>query len=145
MQSVRIYEMPDCKMVSSETGMFGDGKLESFDNWFSRQKRSLFPKDFLFWDGSGFRWLYLYEEGMDVPKEFEIIDFKGGLYAVATDIDEKTDMEAMKKDVDIFLDTNGLERDLSRKELGNVITSPAARKIMGYNQMDYYSPIKAKL
>lgn len=145
MQSVRIYEMPDCKMVSSETGMFGDGKLESFDNWFSRQKRSLFPKDFLFWDGSGFRWLYLYEEGMDVPKEFEIIDFKGGLYAVATDIDEKTDMEAMKKEVDIFLDTNGLERDLSRKELGNVITSPAARKIMGYNQMDYYSPIKAKL
>ncbi len=145
MQSVRIYEMPDCKMVSSETGMFGDGKLESFDNWFSRQKRSLFPKDFLFWDGSGFRWLYLYEEGMDVPKEFEIIDFKGGLYAVATDIDEKTDMEAMKKDVDIFLDTNGFERDLSRKELGNVITSPAARKIMGYNQMDYYSPIKAKL
>ena len=145
MQSVRIYEMPDCKMVSSETGMFGDGKLESFDNWFSRQKRSLFPKDFLFWDGSGFRWLYLYEEGMDVPKEFEIIDFKGGLYAVATDIDEKTDREAMKKDVDIFLDTNGFERDLSRKELGNVITSPAARKIMGYNQTDYYSPIKAKL
>ncbi len=33
-------------MVSSETGMFGDEKLESFENWFSRQKTSLFPKNF---------------------------------------------------------------------------------------------------
>lgn len=116
MQSVRIYEMPDCKMVSSETGMFGDGKLESFEDWFSHQKPSLFPKNFLFWDGSGFRWLYLYEEGMDVPKEFEIIDFEGGLYAVATDIDQKTDMEAMKKEVDFFwtkTDLNGICREKS--------------------------------
>ena len=44
----------------------------TFDEWFSKQKPGLFPKDFLFWDGSGFRWLYLYEDGMDVPKEFEI-------------------------------------------------------------------------
>ncbi len=144
MQSVRIYEMPDCKMVASETGMFGDGKLESFDKWFSQQKRCLFPKDFLFWNDSGFRWLYMYEEGMDVPKEFEVIDFKGGLYAVATDIDQQTDMEALNKEVDVFLEKNGFERDMSRKELGNVITSPTAHKIMGYSQMDYYSPIKAK-
>ena len=41
-----LFRSPDCKMVSSETGMFGDGKLESFENWFSRQKPSLFPKNF---------------------------------------------------------------------------------------------------
>ncbi len=91
MQSVRIYEMPACKMVSSGTGMFGEGKFNLFDEWLSSQKKGLFPKDFLFWAGEGFIWLYMYEDGMNVPNEFEIVDFQGGLYAVATDIDQKTD------------------------------------------------------
>ena len=144
MQSVRIYEMPKCKMVSSGIGMFGEGKLEKFMEWFSLQKRSMFPKDFLFWDVSGFHWLYMYEDGMDVPEEFNIIDFEGGLYAVATDIDQKTNMDLMKQEVDSFLSRNGLERDDSRQELGNIITSPTVKKILGYEQMDYYTPVKAK-
>ncbi len=32
MQSVRIYEMPSCKMVSSGTGMFG-GRLKTNANF----------------------------------------------------------------------------------------------------------------
>lgn len=145
MQSVRIYEMPDCRMVSSGTGMFGEEKLEKFSEWFSSRKRSMFPRDFLFWDGEGFCWLYLYEEGMEVPAEFEILDFQGGLYAVSTDIDQRTDMELMRKEVDAFLDENGFERDDSRAELGNIITSPAAQSILGYAQMDYYVPVRAKV
>lgn len=144
MQSVRIYEMPCCKMVSSGIGMFGEEKFEKFNEWFSIQKRGLFPKDFLLWAGNGFHWLYIYEEGMEVPKEFDIIDFQGGLYAVATDIDQKTDTDLMKKEVDAFLSANGFERDDLRPELGNVITSPMAKEIMGYEQMDYYTPIKAR-
>ena len=144
MQSVRIYEMPKCKMVSSGIGMFGEEKFERFDAWFSMQKRGLFPKDFLFWDGTGFQWLYMYEEGMDVPEEFDIIDFQGGFYAVATDIDQKTDTELMRKEIETFLDENGLERDPSRPELGNIITSPNVQKILGYEQMDYYTPVKRK-
>ena len=30
MESVRIIEIPECKMVSSGIGMFGDGTLEKF-------------------------------------------------------------------------------------------------------------------
>ena len=144
MQSVRIYEMPVCKMVSSGTGMFGEGNFNLFDEWLSSQKRGLFPKDFLFWAGEGFVWLYMYEDGMKVPNEFEIIDFKGGLYAVATDIDQKTDKGLMDTEIDQFLSENGFKRDTSRSELGNIITSPLANKIIGYEQMDYYYPIKAK-
>ena len=88
--------------------------------------------------------MYMYEDGMNVPEEFEIIDFQGGLYAVATDIDQKTDKELMNTEVEKFLSENGLERDTSRSELGNVITSPLTQKILGYEQMDYYFPIKAK-
>ena len=46
MQNVRIYEIPDCKMVSSGVGMFGDGTLEKFDEWLSMQPRGIYPKDF---------------------------------------------------------------------------------------------------
>lgn len=144
MQSIRIYEMPACKMVSSGVGMFGEGNFGKFEEWFSSQKRAMFPKDFLYWAGEGFVWLYMYEDGMTVPPDFEVIDFQGGLYAVATDIDQQTDKELMNKEIDKFLNENGFERDTSRSELGNVITSPLAQEIMGYGQMDYYFPIKAR-
>ncbi len=81
---------------------------------------------------------------MNVPAEYEIVDFKGGLYAVATDIDQKTEVDAMAKEVDEFLGIHGFERDTDRPELGNIITPPLARKIMGYEQMDYYTPIKVR-
>ena len=142
MQGVRIYEMPACKMVSSGTGMFGEGKFILFGEWLSSQKRGLFPKDFLFWAGKGFVWLYMYEDGMNVPNKLEIIDFKGGLYAVATDIDQKTDKGLMDAEIDRFLSENRFERDTSRSELGNIITSPHTKEIMGYEQMDI--PVKAK-
>ncbi len=88
--------------------------------------------------------MYMFEDGMVVPPELEIIDFQGGLYAVATDIDQKTNKELMDTELDKFLSENGFERDTTRSELGNVITSPLAREIMGFTQMDYYTPIKSK-
>lgn len=144
MQSVRIIEIPKCKMVSSGTGMFGQGNLEKFSEWFTKLPAAIYPKDFIFWDGEGLCWLYLYDEGLDVPEEFKIIDFEGGLYSVATDIDQQTNVEAMDKKVDEFLEKNGFVRDDSRFKLGNIITSPTANRTLGYNQMDYYSPIKRK-
>jgi AraC family transcriptional regulator len=109
MELVRIYEIPDCKMVSSGIGKFGEEKFTNFNNWFSSLPRTIFPKDFLFWDGEhgktgGFHWLYQYENGMDVPKEFDIINFKGGLYAVVTGIDQQDNTEAMKTR-DVFLES----------------------------------------
>ena len=81
---------------------------------------------------------------MVVPPEYEIIYFQGGIYAVATDIDQKTDRELMKSEINQFLSANSLEPDPSRPELGNIITSPLARKVMGYEQMDYYFPVQAQ-
>lgn len=149
MQNIRIYEIPDCKMVSSGVGMFGDGTLERFMEWMALQNRGVYPKDFLFWDSScmdkqGFNWLHLYEKGMEVPEELEIIDFKGGLYAVVNDIDQRTDMDAMRVAVDNFLDEHGFERDNTRSDLGNIITTPRIKETLGYDQMDYWAPIKEK-
>ena len=88
--------------------------------------------------------IYLYEDGMSVPEEFAIINFKGGLYAVTTDIDQKTDMDTMNAEIDAFLMENGFERDKTRPDLGNVITSPRVKETMGYEQMNYWTPIKEK-
>ncbi len=150
MQAVRIVEIPDCRMVSSGVGMFGEAKFDGFAAWFSSLPRSVYPKDFLFWDkgpymvSGGFHWLYLYEEGLSVPEGYDIIGFAGGLYAVATDIDQKTDVAALSAQVDAFLADNGFERDKSRPDLGNIITPPSARQTMGYEQMDYYTAIKPR-
>ncbi|GHU57686.1 hypothetical protein FACS189444_0170 [Spirochaetia bacterium] len=148
MEAVRVYEIPDCKMVSSGIGMFGDKNFDHFNKWFSSLPRSLFPKDFLFWDGvygesGGFHWLYMYEDGMNIPEEFKIIDFKGGLYAVVTDIDQQDNSES-QKEMKKFIEVHGFEVDESRPELGNIITPPLANKTLGYNQMDYYTPIKVR-
>lgn len=143
MENVRIYEIPACRMVSSDCGMFGDGKLERFDEWFSALPVTMFPHDFLWFDASrgGFVWYYLYEDGMDVPEEFEIVDFPGGLYAVITGIDGKDNVEEMQE-VDAFLAAHGFRRDETRAPLGNVITPRAAQEKLGYCQMDYYTPVR---
>lgn len=147
MQPIRVYHMPPCQMVMSPVGMFGDPALDAFDDWLSEQPRTMFPRDFLTWDDSdaarpGFRWYFQYEGGLALPEGAAVVDFPGGMYAVATDIDQKTDKGAMDAAVAEFLRQNGLELDASRRELGNIITSPEVKEILGYEQMDYYYPIR---
>ena len=145
MQSVRIVEFPECRMVSSGVGMFGEERFDAFCAWMEEQPRGVYPQDFLTFarcgEKQGLLWLYLYREGMDLPQGVELIDFPGGLYAVTTDIDQKTDMQVMNAEIDRFLRENGLRRDPSRPDLGNIITTPAVRQILGYEQMDYYTPV----
>jgi len=146
MENVRIYEIPKCKMVSSLCGMFGEGKLEKFDEWFSSLPRTMFPKDFLFFDEEkgGLVWYYMYDEFLQIPEEFEIIDFPGGLYAVATEIDGKDSAGVIDEIKNFIKNSNCFTEDKSRYYLGNIPTPPAAEKALGYNQMDYYVPIKIK-
>ena len=41
-----------------------------------------------------------------------------------------------------FLKENGLMIDPDRRELGNIITSAAVQAVLGYEQMDYYYPVR---
>ena len=149
MELVRIFEIQDCKMVSSGIGNFREGKFDRFEKWFSSLPRTMYPMNFLFCVDEGkephrYHWLHMLEENMDVPKEFEIIDFKGGLYAVVTIIDQGDFTEALKAR-DRFLEDHGLEIDKSLPELSTIFTTPLAEKLLGYNQMDCYTPIKSKV
>lgn len=146
MESVRVYELPKCKMVTSQCGMFGEKELEEFNNWFSSLPRPIFPKDFLWYDESrgGFVWYYLYDEGLEVPESFQLVDFPGGLYAVCSGVDGQDNADVMQAVKEFIQVNEGFTEDFKRQHLGNIITSPAATQIMGYTQMDYYIPIKKK-
>lgn len=149
MQPIRIYDMPPCRMIASPVGMFGEPGLDGFCEWLGNQPRAIFPRDFLTWDDSdpahpGFRWYCMHDEGMALPEGAEVVDFPGGMYAVATGIDQQTDKEAMNAAVVEFLLQSGLELDDTRRELGNIITSPAVKAVLGYEQMDYYYPVRAR-
>ena len=149
MQSVRIIEIPDCKMVSSGVGFFGEEKFEGLLKWFSAKPRTLYPMDFLSasfdekGEFNGMIWYYVYD-GVNAPEGYDIVDFKGGLYAVSTDIDQRTDIGAMDAEVDAFLEAHNLERDHSRPRLGHIISSPSAQKVLNYAQMDYFAPVKPR-
>ena len=108
--------------------------------------RPMFPKDFITWGTDPtqpwFRWYYQYEDGMTLPAGAEIVEFPGGMYAVATDIDQQTDKDAMDTAVADFLAQHGLERDDTRQELGNIISSPAVSAMLGFEQMDFYYPVR---
>ena len=125
--------------------MFGDGVLEKFDEWFSKQRREMFPRDFLWQDGHGFVWYYVYSEEINVPEEYEIVDFPGGLYAVVTgrDNDGVSYKNAMAA-LDRFIAMSNFEKDPDRAQMGNIITPPDAKAALGYEQMDYYVPIRIK-
>ena len=62
--------------------MFGEEKFERFSRWFSARKRSLFPKDFLFWDGSRTELGYIITSlAAQEIMEYEQIIFSTGIYA----------------------------------------------------------------
>ena len=147
MQIVRIIHIPDCKMVSSGVGFFGEPNFTLFNEWFSKQTvhPGLYSYDFLSdCGGTGMQWMYIYDERMEVPDELKIIDFKGGYYSVVTAIDgDSLSYERAMVSRDEYLKTYGLEFDNTRWQLGHVLTGCSLMKeICGGGQMDYWMPIK---
>ena len=61
MQTVRVYEIPRCKMVASPCGMFGEPAFEAFSAWMETLPKTTFPQDFLWLDEAqgGFIWYYV--------------------------------------------------------------------------------------
>lgn len=126
--------------------MFGEPAMHAFEAWMSAQPRTLFPRDFLAFDSTdpahpGFRWYFQHDTSMTLPEGATLVDFPGGMYAVATGIDQQIDKLAMDAAVAEFLRQRGLQIDTNHQELGNIITSPAVKALLGYAQMDYYYPV----
>lgn len=141
MENIRLIDFPACRMVTSGTGFFGDKNFTQFEKLLAAEAGKYpYPLDFLTGNAHGMEWLYLYREGMDTFG-MNVIDFPGGLYAVVCGIDAQSNAEEMAA-VAEFIEKNGLERDNSRPDLGNIIGNSRTQAVLGYEQMDYYTPVK---
>lgn len=143
MELIRIIEIPDCKMVTSGVGMFGNENFTRFGELLSSLGPTLYPQDFLAGVDGGLEWFLLYREGMDTLG-LDVVDFKGGLYAVVCGIDAQSNAEEMAA-VEAFIEGHNVEHDPTRPCLGHIITNSAsAKEALGYEQMDYFTPIRLK-
>ena len=152
---VRIVELPACKMVWSGVcpGDHSTAKNEAlrcFSEWWSAQdklrKDRFYARDFMWYDhaAQGFAWgLAL----TDVPEDtngYEVIDFPGGLYAVAN---YNGDASVVYNDMKKWIDKSGCfapDDGVGRYGMYHFINAPAAAAAMGYGQYDLYLPIRIK-
>lgn len=143
MEYIRLQYFPACRMVTSGTGFFGDENFSRFEKLLAAEAGKYpYPQDFLTGNEHGMEWLYIYREGMDTLG-MDVIDFPGGLYAVVCGIDAQSNAAEMAA-VAEFMEKYGLERDDSRPDLGNIIGNGETQAVLGYEQMDYWTPVKKK-
>ncbi|MDR0883746.1 MAG: GyrI-like domain-containing protein [Oscillospiraceae bacterium] len=155
---VRIIELPACKMVTSGAVNGADafapgGALARFCDWFAaydKQRADLFyVRDFL-WSApnGGFQWGYAVAEIPEDTGGFDVIDFPGGLYAVAISVDaDGKDHDRVHSGMQEWVKKSGcfaLDETDTRRSLGTVTSPEYIKDILGYQQMDLYVPIKIK-
>lgn len=157
MEQVRVIKLPKCKMVCSGVQKNFDfsenGELGKFGYWWTEKDKNrhdkFFARDFLWYDAAadGLNWGYFVYDGLDTDG-YEVIDFEGGYYAVASykDGDEKDNMNTYNYLVEWAKNSNGFDFDTSRPGLGQIVSPPddEAKKALGYEQMDCYVPIKIR-
>ena len=164
--AVRIIELPACKMVwsgicpSSESK--DDETIRRFSEWWPAQdelrRDRFYTRDFIWQDreANGFAWgLSITEipraaDGSVDTGGWEVIDFPGGLFAVANYNCEEGERGAVAiyKSIKKWVEKSGcfaMDEGAGRHIMWNCFgCSEAALAAMGYGQCDQYVPIRIK-
>jgi hypothetical protein len=137
--------------ANGEDAFAPGGPLSRFLNWFSeydKQRADKFYARNFMWsppDG-GFQWGYAVPEIPEDTGGFEVIDFPGGLYAVAVSVDaDGADHDFVYNRILEWVKNSGcfvLDENESRRSLGNITSPEYIKDVMGYDQMDLYFPIR---
>lgn len=146
MPDIRIMMLPKVKMARS-----GNTDLGEFDQWWSSVsvEQSLFPRDFMWYNPKldCFEWLFAIPENMNDTNGYEVFDFPGGLYAVATANDEGEEISRVNGLIHKWVDeseeyeVSSSSNDISeRYDMGHIV-SPAG---VFPPQMDLFIPIVRK-
>jgi hypothetical protein len=152
MEKAKIITLPKCRMVTS--GLKGDQK--KFNKmWMKldkKRKDKFFPRDFMFFDEKTQKnvWLYALEEWVTEKdtEGFEIIDFKGGIYA--TGIAPQKPYEEGLKVFNVIKDwvnsgkAFALDRNEKRPDFWHVVGTSVTDKALGYRQIEIFVPIKLR-
>ncbi len=156
---VMVVRIPSFKALTSGVQNFEDmfkkgGYMYQLWQYSHLYKTIIFDcLDFLMLKDEKAEWVCALKDGVsenDV-KPFKIIDFKGGLYAMAVSIDEDNEsILKVQEKICKWIESTNFELDKSRNfmfnmpylEEGNV--DKEIEKGLGYRQMQRYLPIKLK-
>jgi predicted transcriptional regulator YdeE len=96
-------------------------------------------------------WLYAFPAGVTDTGGYGVLDFPGGLYAVATCRDDGEEITSTNRRIHEWVAQSGCCEECSRNadgaaryDMGHVITPPSAKERLGYSQMDLFVPIRYK-
>lgn len=148
MPDIKVIHLPQLKMARS-----GNTDLDKFDQWWSSvplpATMRLSPCDFMWYNAKQdcFEWLFAIPEDLKETNGYDIFDFPGGLYAVATAIDSD-DVGRVNALIHKWVDENehfavsNSENDpYERYDMGHIVTPEVFREKMGYHLMELFIPI----
>ena len=153
MKGIRIIDLPDMRVATS--GKKSLEEMTEFNEWWSavdkKRKDALFPHDFMYYDEATKKmvWNYALPQDMTDAGGFDIIDYPGGIYAVAVSVDGDEGVEGDGEQVytgmkEWIKESGAFELDErpERCTMFHIITSDAVYDALGYRQLDIYVPIK---
>ena len=134
-------------MVSS-----GDKKLEEFDRWWTKEDQNridkFFPRDFMMYDNDNKKliWYYVLSSHIENTQGYDVINFPGGLYAVAVSKDkDDADGERVYSEIKQWIKSNNvfsIDEKSGHYTMFHVIKSDDVYDAIGYRQLDIFVPIK---
>ncbi len=151
MGHIRIIEIPKLKMISSGFGSQKDFKNREFERLFPGWEQTIFPYDFMSYDAGRQQiiwYLALTGDRKIDPGKFEVIDHEGGFYAVGSAIDgNETDGTRVYNEIKEWVaasETFELDERPGHGTMFHISTSPNVQKVLGYNLLDVFVPIRPK-
>lgn len=158
MQNIRVIEIPKMKVVTSG-GMRTGEEFGAFCNWWSniRTEGYITPRDFMWFnEKEGFvEWIFAIPNNCSDFGKYNLIDFSGGLYAVASTIDADDDNGEDKNntikmvyewvnDSGCFEVSSSLNDAKERYTMFHIISPKIFREKKGYSIADVFIPIVVK-
>ncbi|MHA6531727.1 GyrI-like domain-containing protein [Paenibacillus sp. BAC0078] len=154
MESIRVIEIPPLKVVNSGSISTMED-FEAFDQWWSSidVKHYITPRDFMWYNVKKqyLEWFFALPEGYKDTGGYEVVDFPGGLYAVAASKDAEEEVEETKASIRSWIEESGYfalstnENDpAERYVMAHVTTPKIFKEKMGYHLSDIFVPIVVK-
>ena len=151
MQNIRIIKIPPLKVVSSGA-ITNMEEFEAFDRWWSVIDVSHYitPRDFMWFNEKEkyMEWVFAVPNNHTNLGDYKLVDFPGGLYAVATSKDTDEDCNNTKEKIRKWVIESGYfklsteENDTTiRYTMAHVLTPKIFKEKMGYHLSDHFVPI----
>ena len=148
---VMIVRIPKFRAVTSGLMTFEDLFGGGFGEWQESHKNLFKPvifdcPDFLTGEDDKVEWFWAIKDEVtkDDVKPYKIVEFPGGLYAVAVSVDGDDDSHnKVRAKMAKWLENTNFVLDDDRRFAGHMIyVDDEIKKGLGYHQLNLYAPIK---